>query len=253
MSYICDFNTSPAFKDMNKNDIPAHVAIIMDGNGRWARSRGKERMYGHIHGVETVRTVLVAARKIGIKYLTLYAFSTENWGRPQQEVSALMELICSSIEAETPELKRQGVCVKIIGDRSALSPKVVDHIRSIESSTEQCSDITLILAINYSSRSEITHAVRRIAQRVEQGTLNADGIDPQTISEALYTAQWPDPDLIIRTSGECRLSNFLLWQGAYSELYFTDVLWPDFTEEDLHKAVQVYRNRDRRYGLVTSK
>jgi len=225
----------------------------MDGNGRWAHNRGEERMYGHIQGVETVRRVLIAARKIGIRYLTLYAFSTENWGRPQQEVSALMDLICSSIEAETPELERQGVRVKIIGDRSALSQKVRDHIRSIETSTQNCSDITLILAINYSSKSEITHAVRRIARSVEQGTLNADDIDDKTISESLYTAQWPDPDLIIRTSGECRLSNFMLWQGAYSELYFTDVLWPDFTEGDLQKAVQSYRNRDRRYGLVTSK
>ena len=238
---------------MNKNGIPAHVAIIMDGNGRWAHARGKERMYGHIQGVETVRRVLVAARKIGIEYLTLYAFSTENWGRPQQEVSALMELICSSIEAETPELKRQGVRVRIIGDRSALSRKVIDHIRNIETDTQNCKDINLILAINYSSKSELTHAVQKIAERAAQGDIDSSQITPETISEALYTAQWPDPDLIIRTSGECRLSNFMLWQGAYSELYFTDILWPDFTEEDLQKAVESYSKRERRYGLVTSK
>ena len=238
---------------MNMNDIPSHVAIIMDGNGRWAHARGKERMYGHIQGVETVRRVLVAARKTGIKYLTLYAFSTENWGRPQQEVSALMELICSSIEAETPELEKQGVRVRIIGDRSALSEKVLDHIRSIEAKTQHCEDINLILAINYSSKSELTHAVKTIARRTAEGSLCCDDITPETISEALYTAQWPDPDLIIRTSGECRLSNFMLWQGAYSELYFTDVLWPDFTEEDLRKAGESYSKRERRYGLVTSK
>lgn len=238
---------------MNKDGIPAHVAIIMDGNGRWAHARGKERMYGHIQGVETVRRVLVAARKIGIEYLTLYAFSTENWGRPQQEVSALMELICSSIEAETPELKRQGVRVRIIGDRSALSQKVISHIQNIETDTKNCKDINLILAINYSSKSELTHAVQKIAERAAKGDIDSSQITPETISEALYTAQWTDPDLIIRTSGECRLSNFMLWQGAYSELYFTDVLWPDFTEEDLQKAVQSYSKRERRYGLVTSK
>lgn len=210
-------------------------------------------MYGHIQGVETVRRVLVAARKIGIEYLTLYAFSTENWGRPQQEVSALMELICSSIEAETPELKRQGVRVRIIGDRSALSQKVISHIQNIETDTQNCKDINLILAINYSSKSELTHAVQKIAERAAHGDTDSSQITPETISEALYTAQWPDPDLIIRTSGECRLSNFMLWQGAYSELYFTDVLWPDFTEEDLQKAVESYSKRERRYGLVTSK
>lgn len=238
---------------MNMNDIPSHVAIIMDGNGRWARTRGKERMYGHIQGVETVRRVLVAARKAGVEYLTLYAFSTENWGRPQQEVSALMELICSSIEAETPELERQGVRVRIIGDRSGLSPKVLDHIEKIETQTRSCKDINLILAINYSSRSELTHAMQKIAERAAEGAIESGSITPETISEALYTAEWPDPDLIIRTSGEYRLSNFMLWQGAYSELYFTDVLWPDFTEEDFRKAVESYAKRERRYGLVKSK
>lgn len=238
---------------MNMNDIPSHVAIIMDGNGRWARTRGKERMYGHIQGVETVRRVLVAARKAGVEYLTLYAFSTENWGRPQQEVSALMELICSSIEAETPELERQGVRVRIIGDRFGLSPKVLDHIEKIEMQTSSCKDINLILAINYSSRSELTHAVQKIAERAAEGSIESGAITPETISEALYTAKWPDPDLIIRTSGEYRLSNFMLWQGAYSELYFTDVLWPDFTEKDFRKAIESYAKRERRYGLVKSK
>ena len=238
---------------MNMNDIPSHVAIIMDGNGRWARTRGKERMYGHIQGVETVRRVLVAARKAGVEYLTLYAFSTENWGRPQQEVSALMELICSSIEAETPELERQGVRVRIIGDHSGLSTKVLGHIEKIETQTRSCKDINLILAINYSSRSGLTHAVQKIAGMAAEGAIESGSITPETISEALYTAEWPDPDLIIRTSGEYRLSNFMLWQGAYSELYFTDVLWPDFTEEDFRKAVESYAKRERRYGLVKSK
>lgn len=237
---------------MNDNNIPSHIAIIMDGNGRWAQNRGKERMFGHIQGVESVRRILIEARKIGIRYLTLYAFSTENWGRPQEEVSAMMELICSSIDAETPELKKQGVRVSIIGDRNRLSEKVLSHIVSIETQTAQCRDIDLILAINYSSKSEITAAVRKIASESASGNLNPDQITARTISDELYTAQWPDPDLIIRTGGECRLSNFLLWQGAYSELYFTNVLWPDFTPEDLRKAVADFQSRERRYGLVKS-
>ncbi|MBQ8863584.1 MAG: isoprenyl transferase [Rikenellaceae bacterium] len=230
--------------------IPQHVAIIMDGNGRWAKAHGKERVYGHIHGVESVRRVIKACPKYGIKYLTLYTFSTENWGRPTDEVNALMELMCSSIEGETPELCAQGVAVKILGDRSALSDKVNASIDYIESKTAGGQTLTLMLAFNYSSRSEILRAVRGIAQSVKDGELSIEEVSEQTISDNLYTAGIPDPDLMIRTSGECRLSNFLMWQCAYSELYFTDVLWPDFDEEALVEAIEVYNKRDRRFGLV---
>ncbi len=230
--------------------IPQHVAIIMDGNGRWAKAQGKERVYGHIQGVESVRRVIKACPKYGVKYLTLYTFSTENWGRPTEEVNALMELMCSSIASETPELCKQGVAVRILGDRSALSDKVNASIDDIESKTAEGKTLTLLLAFNYSSRSEITRAVRQIAERVSVGELDWQSVTEQTIAENLYTAEIPDPDLVVRTSGECRLSNFLMWQAAYSELYFTDVLWPDFDEQELVKAIEVYNKRDRRFGLV---
>lgn len=230
--------------------IPQHVAIIMDGNGRWAKAHGKERVYGHMHGVESVRRVIKACPKYGIKYLTLYTFSTENWGRPSDEVNALMELMCSSIEGETPELCKQGVAVKILGDRSALSDKVNGSIDYIESQTANGQTLTLMLAFNYSSRSEIVRAVQNIAQKVKNRELNATEISEQMITDNLYTVGVPDPDLVIRTSGECRLSNFLMWQSAYSELYFMDVLWPDFDEAALVDAIEVYNKRDRRFGLV---
>lgn len=230
--------------------IPQHVAIIMDGNGRWAKAHGKERVYGHIHGVESVRRVIKACPKYGIKYLTLYTFSTENWGRPSEEVNALMELMCSSIANETPELCAQGVAVKILGDRSALSDKVNASIDAIESQTAAGQTLTLMLAFNYSSRSEIVRAVKNLAQQVADGQMTAEQISEQAITDNLYTVGIPDPDLVIRTSGECRLSNFLMWQCAYSELYFTDVLWPDFDEQSLVEAIEVYNKRDRRFGLV---
>ncbi|MBP3425788.1 MAG: isoprenyl transferase [Rikenellaceae bacterium] len=230
--------------------IPQHVAIIMDGNGRWAKAHGKERVYGHMHGVESVRRVIKACPKYGIKYLTLYTFSTENWGRPSDEVNALMELMCSSIEGETPELCKQGVAVKILGDRSALSDKVNGSIDYIESQTANGQTLTLMLAFNYSSRSEIVRAVQNIAQKVKNGELNATEISEQMITDNLYTVGVPDPDLVIRTSGECRLSNFFMLQSAYSELYFMDVLWPDFDEAALVDAIEVYNKRDRRFGLV---
>ncbi|MCD8102636.1 MAG: isoprenyl transferase [Alistipes sp.] len=235
---------------VEKNKIPRHVAIIMDGNGRWAKSRGKERLYGHIQGVESVRTVLQAARRAGVGYLTLFVFSTENWGRPREEVDGLMELLCRSIVGELDSLVENGVRVKIVGDRSAIPPEVAAHLDTIERRTANCEDITLNLAINYGSREEITAAVRRIAEQVRSGMLDPEAIDGNTISENLFTAGIPDPDLLIRTSGELRLSNFLLWQTAYTEFYFTDVYWPDFGEEEFRKALAAYSLRDRRYGLV---
>lgn len=230
--------------------IPQHVAIIMDGNGRWARQHGKERFEGHIAGVESVRGSVRAALRHGVAYLTLYVFSTENWGRPEQEVDALMELFCRSVMNETHELVRQGVRIRMIGDRSRFSEKVRRYLAEAETSTASCEKLTLILALNYSSRSEIVRATQRIARRVQAGELAPEAIDERTIGAALDTAEYPDPDLVIRTSGECRLSNFLLWQLSYAEMWFPEVLWPDFTEAWFDKAIEVYGTRDRRYGLV---
>ena len=236
----------------SRKPIPRHVAIIMDGNGRWAEQRGKERYEGHLQGVESVRAAIRGALECGVEYLTLYAFSTENWGRPAEEVDALMELFCRSVVNETPELSAQGVCVKIIGDRTRFSARVLEHLGRIENDTAAGKRLTLILALDYSSRSEIANAVRTIAARAAKGELNPAEIDESTVQEALYTAPYPDPDFIIRTSGECRLSNFLLWQASYAEFYFPQTLWPDFTQEEFAKAMDVYAARDRRFGLVTA-
>ena len=232
------------------NHIPVHVAVIMDGNGRWARMRRKERYEGHMAGMDALRETVKNAADYGVKYLTVYAFSTENWGRPQQEVDALMDLMCKGVEMETPQLKEQGVRVLIIGDRGRFSDKVRAALDRIEGQTARGERMTLALALNYSSRSEITAAVRTLARRAAAGEIAAADISEQSISEALYTASMPDPDLVIRTSGECRLSNFMLWQASYSELYFTDTLWPDFGREEFLNAMKAYAERDRRYGLV---
>ena len=231
-------------------NIPQHIAIIMDGNGRWAKQRGKDRSEGHFAGMMALRQTVIAAAQKGVKYLTVYAFSTENWGRPQAEVDALMELVCKGVEMNAAELCEQGIKVEVIGERSRFSDKVNGAIERITSVTAAGELMTLVLALNYSSRSEITAAVQAIAKRVAAGELQAEAIDEQTITQSLYTASMPDPDLIIRTSGECRLSNFLMWQASYSEFYFTDVLWPDFGEEALQKAIDAYAARDRRFGLV---
>lgn len=230
--------------------IPRHVAIIMDGNGRWAELRGQERYIGHMQGVESVRRSVKAALKEGVEFLTLYAFSTENWGRPTEEVNALMEILCRSIIDETPELKKQGVRVRMIGDRTAFSERVQSHLALIEEETVEQEKLTLILALNYSSRMELVRAARLLAERAVRGEIAVAEIDEKRMSEALYTAPWPDPDLVIRTSGECRLSNFLLWQSSYAELYFPEILWPDFDEEAFGKALAEYARRDRRFGLV---
>ena len=236
---------------MNRDSIiPQHIAIIMDGNGRWAKQRGKDRSEGHFAGMMALKQTVIAASQMGVKWLTVYAFSTENWGRPQAEVEALMNLVCMGVEMNTDELCANGVRVQIIGERSRFSDTVKDAINRIEEKTAEGTTMTLVLALNYSSRSELTMAMQSIARRVEQGELKAEDINEQTISEALYTAAMPDPDLIIRTSGEYRLSNFLMWQASYAEFYFTDTLWPDFGDEELKKAVEAYNARDRRYGLV---
>ena len=234
----------------NITKIPTHVAIIMDGNGRWAKMRGKERPEGHIAGVESVRKVIKAAVAEGVRYLTLYTFSTENWGRPQEEVDAIMELFCRSVIAETPELIKEGVQIRIMGDRVAFSEKVNAYIDRIEGDTAAGEVLTVVLAMNYSSRYELTATMKALANRVAEGVLKAGDITAEVISENLYSKDYPDPDLIIRSGGEYRLSNFLLWQAAYSELYFTPTLWPDFDKESFHEALEAYAGRQRRFGLV---
>ncbi len=234
----------------NIERIPTHVAIIMDGNGRWAKSLGKERYEGHIEGVDSVRECIKAARRNGVKYLTLYAFSTENWGRPVEEVNALMELFCKSVMAETDQLVEQGVRVVMIGRRDRFSDKVRSHLEKIESATAAGEHLTLVLAFDYSSREEITTAVKSLANRVASGEIAVEDICEQSISQSLYTADIPDPDFIIRTSGECRLSNFLLWQASYAEMYFPQVMWPEFKQEEFDKALEVYASRERRYGKL---
>lgn len=233
-----------------KRVIPKHVAIIMDGNGRWAKQRGKERYEGHLMGVESVRSVTRAAVRNGVKWLTLYAFSTENWGRPAAEVEAIMELFCRTVVSEGEALAAQGVRVRILGERTRFSASVLEMIERIEATTAHGDRLTLVLAFNYSSRREIVLAAQQLAVKVANGEISAEDIDEQCFAESLLTADMPDPDLIIRTSGECRLSNFLLWQASYSEFYFPEVLWPDFNEAEFDKAMEEFARRERRYGLV---
>ena len=233
-----------------KKSIPQHIAIIMDGNGRWAKMRGKERYEGHIAGVESVRAVVRAAVQHGVSWLTLYAFSTENWGRPTEEVDAIMELFCRTVVGEAPELCRQGVRVKIMGERERFSAKVLEMIGRIEDETATGDRLTLVLAFNYSARREIMLAAQQLAREVAAGAIADSDIDEQLFSDRLMTRSIPDPDFIIRTSGECRLSNFLLWQASYAEFYFPETLWPDFDEAAFAEALEVYARRDRRYGLV---
>ena len=237
-------------QEIGQKPLPAHVAVIMDGNGRWAKTRGLDRSMGHVEGVNAVRRITEIASDLGVKYLTLYTFSTENWNRPQEEVDALMHLISIAIERETPDLVRNNVRLKIIGDTKTVPDYALDRLRRCEETTASCTGMWMVLAISYSSRWEITDAVKRIAAEAAEGKIDADSIDEATISSHLATAGIPDPDLMIRPGGEQRISNFLLWQCAYSEFYFTDVLWPDFTPHELDKAIAAFRHRDRRYGGV---
>ncbi len=238
-----------SFKEkIDPNRLPAHIAIIMDGNGRWAKERGYERVYGHQHGVISVRECTEAAAEIGIKYLTLYAFSTENWNRSKKEVDALMELLIDTIEKETPTLNKNNIRLLAIGDLERLpsgAKAKLERCMQITSTNEQMS---LVLALSYSSRWEITNAVSKIAAEVKAGILDLDDITDEVITGHLTTRNIPDPDLMIRTSGEIRISNFLLWQLAYSELYFTDTHWPDFRKENLLEAIVEYQKRERRFG-----
>jgi len=227
---------------------PAHIAIIMDGNGRWAKARGLPRTAGHKKGVEAVRRTLEAARDLNVKYLTLFSFSSENWGRPADEVSDLMQLLRFYLRGEIATLHKNGVRILVIGDRSRLAPDIVSLIENAESLTVANREITLVIALSYGSRQEIIAATQRIALAVRDGTLDAADVDERTLSANLFTAGIPDPDLVIRTSGEKRISNFLLWQIAYAELVFLDTLWPDFTKRDLEDAIAEFHRRERRFG-----
>lgn len=233
-------------KQLDMTRIPEHIAIIMDGNGRWAQQRGKERSYGHQAGVEAVKRITSESAKLGVKYLTLYTFSTENWNRPADEVAALMGLILTSLEDEL--FMKNDVRFRVIGDISRMPESVVQKLRETEEHTANNSTMTLVVALSYSSKWEITKAMRDIATEVKQGTLSVDAIDDTTISQHLATNFMPDPELLIRTGGELRISNYLLWQIAYSELYFCDTFWPDFDEAALHEAIANYQQRQRRFG-----
>jgi undecaprenyl diphosphate synthase len=240
------------FKDqIDKNRLPGHVAVIMDGNGRWANRRGRERIFGHSQGVRAVRKTVEAAAELGVRYLTLYAFSTENWNRPDDEVSALMDLMVESLNNETHTLIEKDVSLRVIGDLSRLSANVRERLIETMRITSSGSRLTLIVALSYSSRWEISEACRRIATAVKEGKINISDIDEKTVSANLETSDTPDPELMIRTSGEKRISNFLLWQLAYTELYFTEKLWPDFGKEDFYKAVADFQKRERRYGKTS--
>ena len=239
--------------NLDPENIPRHVAVIMDGNGRWAQERGEDRVVGHINGVESMRKTIRAAVECGVEYLTVYAFSTENWGRPEREVTALMELLCTTIANETDELKQNGVRMRFIGDIQALSKEVRTAISKSEKETFQNRKLTLIIAVNYSSRWEITQMVRKVAVQVRDEGLQVHDITADTIAANLATAGIPDPDLLIRTSGELRLSNFLICQLSYSDLYFTDLNCPDIDEEAFYEAIREYQHRDRRYGLLMKK
>lgn len=239
---------------LSKIDIskaPKHIAIIMDGNGRWAKKQGHERLYGHNFGVESVRETLKAAKQLKVQYLTMYAFSTENWNRPKDEVDGLMDLLVRSIAAEVGELMENGVRLMTIGDTEGLPEACRNELMEAIQQTKDNTEITLVLALNYSSRWEITNALQKIVKSVKESELTEEEITIEKIEEFLTTKGIPDPELLIRTSGEHRISNFLLWQIAYTEFHFTEVLWPDFREEDLFKAVLDYQSRERRFGMVS--
>ena len=230
--------------------VPNHVAIILDGNGRWAKSKGMPRNYGHVQGAKTVEVICEEAYKMGIQYLTVYAFSTENWNRPQEEVEALMKLLRNYMKNCLKTAEKNRMCVRVIGDKTGLDEDIRNRIEELEDATKNNDGLHFQIAINYGGRDEITRAVNRIAMQVKDGQLEVQDITESLISQYLDTHGIPEPDLLIRTCNEQRISNFLLWQLAYTEFYFTPVPWPDFTKEELEKAIEAYNHRDRRYGLV---
>ncbi|MFY8184881.1 MAG: isoprenyl transferase [Bacteroidia bacterium] len=231
--------------------LPLHVAVIMDGNGRWAKQQGEQRIFGHHNGVSSVRETAEAAAELGVKYLTLYAFSTENWNRPKDEVDALMELLVHTIGNETPTLIKNGIKLACIGNIDSLPKSCIRELNEAKEKTAHCDRMTMVLALSYSSKWEIVKAVKSIAEEVKTGAIDIEAINEQLITSKLCTSSMPDPELMIRTSGEHRISNFLLWQLSYAEFYFTDKLWPDFRREDFYEAIYKYQNRERRFGKTS--
>jgi len=237
------------FLDIDLSRIPQHIAIIMDGNGRWAKMQGQERTFGHQAGAQTVHTIAEEAARLGVKFLTLYTFSTENWNRPEEEVVALMNLLFDQIEEDT--FMKNNIRFRIIGQEERLPARVQDRLNQCMLHTKANTGMTMVLALSYSSHWELTEAARQIASKVKKGKLNVEDINEQTLNDHMSTNFMPDPDLLIRTGGEIRLSNFLLWQCAYSELYFCDTFWPDFNEVELHKAIAQFQKRERRFGKTS--
>ncbi len=231
--------------------LPRHIAIIMDGNGRWAKQKGKFRIFGHRHAINAVRDSVEACAELGVECLTLYAFSTENWKRPKLEVEALMELLVSSIHKERETLKKNNIRLQAIGDIKSLPKQCVKELQEAFEYTKDCTRMTLFLALSYSAKWEMLEAIKNISKHVAEGKISIDQISEQLVSDNLTTAGYPDPELMIRTSGEHRISNFLLWQLAYAELYFTNTLWPDFTKEHLYEAILNFQKRERRFGLTS--
>lgn len=238
-------------EQIDSSRLPSHIAIIMDGNGRWAKEKGEDRLYGHFHGVESVRDIVEGCAELGIGYLTLYAFSTENWHRPQTEVSGLMDLLVQTIRKETETLNKNNIKLHVIGDLSKMPQHAVQELNECIEITSRNTGLNLIMALSYSSRWEIAHAVKRVAEDVKAGKLDLSSINDSIFQQYLCTAKFPDPELMIRTSGEFRISNFLLYQLAYAELHFTDVRWPDFRKDNLYAAIIDYQSRERRFGKTS--
>lgn len=238
-------------EQIDKNKLPQHVAVIMDGNGRWAKTRGLERVLGHKNGVTAVRETVEGCAELGIGYLTLYAFSSENWNRPKREVEALMTLLISSLKKETSTLMKNQIRLKAIGDLDQLPKKARKELQEVMDKTAENGHMTLVLALSYGGHMELVHSIQAIAQKVKSGEIAPEDIDQSLVENHLYTAGMPHPELMIRTSGEQRISNFLLWQLAYAELYFTPTLWPDFRKTHLHEALVNYQNRERRFGKTS--
>jgi undecaprenyl diphosphate synthase len=240
-----------AREHIDNDRLPRHIAIIMDGNGRWAQEQGQDRLYGHFHGVESVRNIVEGCAELQIEYLTLYAFSTENWDRPEPEVTGLMELLVETIRKEVPTLDRNNIRLHVIGDVSMLPDYAKQALQEALSMTASNTGLNLVMALSYSSRWELMQAVKRIAKDVEAGNIDPDTIDQDTLQRYLTTSGFPDPELMIRTSGEYRISNFLLYQLAYAELYFTSTRWPDFRKEHLYEAILDFQARERRFGKTS--
>lgn len=246
-----DRNMTSIKELLDMTRIPRHVAIIMDGNGRWAKSHGKERVFGHQEGVDSVDKVTEAAAELGVEYLTLYAFSTENWNRPQAEVDALMEILSMTLRTHIGKISKNNVRLLVIGDMERLSDKTRENLQHAMDETAQNTGLKLVLALSYSARWEISNAAKLIAEDVKNGKLSVSDIDEKLFSQYLTTKEMPDPDYLIRTSGELRISNFLLWQLSYSELYFCDLFWPDFKKEQFYEAILDYQRRERRFGKTS--